>query len=366
MKETATRVSIVIPHYNGEELLRRCLHAVQETVYPAYDIIVVDNGSDDGSRTMVRETFPDIKLIEIPVNVGFAAGCNLGIQSSDTPFVVLLNNDTVVDPGWLAPLIESMESNPECGAVQSKLLSLQSPDRFDYAGAAGGEMDLFGYPFAWGRIFGSVEDDTGQYDRRKPVFWASGAAVALRRSALDHVGLLDEAFFAHFEEIDLAWRLHWAGYRVWVDPRSVVFHQTASTLSSGRIKKMVLNHRNSMLVLLKNYPAAGLCIIVPFRLILEGVTIFASLFTGRPKRAVAVLLGFVGLVRRWSTVVDGRRRIKHIRKVSDRTVLANLYRGSIVMDYYMKGIRSTSRWIRQDEKLCSGMTGHKTNTTETN
>ena len=336
MKKALTHVTIVIPHYNGEALLRRCLHTLRDTAYTEYDVVVVDNGSEDNSRTMIREEFPEVLLVESRVNLGFAGGCNLGIQATMSPFVVLLNNDTEVEPGWLDPLVETMESNPARAAVQSKLLSLQDRKKFDYAGASGGEMDVFGYPFTWGRIFDFIEHDTGQYDEPRSVFWASGAAVMLRRSALEKVGCLDESFFAHFEEIDLAWRLHWAGYTVMVEPRSVVFHRTASTLSTGRLRKMVLNHRNSLLVLLKNLPLAWMFCILPLRLMLEGFSIIASFFIGQPKRAAAVLLGLSGIIPLWPTVLRGRKRVTRIRTVSEASMLNFLYRGSIVFDYYIR------------------------------
>lgn len=288
---------------------------------------------------MVRKEFPEVGLVESPTNVGYAGGCNLGIRASGAPYVALLNNDTEVEPDWLQVLVDVMEEDEGAAAVQPKMVSLKDRSRFDYCGAAGGEMDVFGYPFAWGRLFGYTEKDEGQYDERRQVFWASGAACLLRRSALERVGLLDEAFFAHMEEIDLNWRLQWAGYRVMVEPRAVVYHETGGTLKAESFRKMLLNHRNNSLMILKNHTAKTLAWLLPVRFFLDAMTFVAFLLMGQPRRSVAVVAGLWGALRRWKVVLDGRRRVRFIRTVNEKVLLNRMYGGSVALTYYVKGVR---------------------------
>ncbi len=329
------KAAVVIPHYSGMEILRRCLYALRSTAYSDYEIVVVDNGCLDGSVEAARRVFPEIRIVPSPVNLGFAGGCNLGIRATASPFVVLLNDDTEVDADWLGPLVGSAEADAQIAAVQPKMLSLNDRRRFDYCGAAGGEMDLFGYPFAWGRLFDSIEEDRGQFDRPKEIFWATGAAVLLRKSVLDRIGLLDESFFAHMEEIDLDFRLHWAGYKVVYQPESVVYHQTGGTLGEDNLRKMVLNHRNSILMLLKNHTAETLSWLFPMRLLLEAVTFAVSLVKADWKRAIAVLAGLAGVVKCWRTVVTGRKCVASMRIQSEGKLLHRMYRGSAALEYFL-------------------------------
>jgi GT2 family glycosyltransferase len=334
------KVTVVIPHWNGEEILRRCLLSLKKTRFRDFEIYIVDNGSTDGSVRMVKKYFPAVKLILSPVNLGFAAGCNLGIRSTEGPYIVLLNNDTEVHPGWLGPLVQIMESDPQIGAIQPKLLSLRNRSRFDYCGAAGGEIDIFGYPFAWGRIFHAMEEDDGAYDQKRTIFWSTGAATLFRRSALNAVGLIEEAFFAHMEEIDLEWRLQWAGYKIVFEPSSVVYHQTGATLDEQQLKKMVLNHRNNLLMLLRNHTWITLLWLFPIRLFLEMITFVVSLFRGEFKRSIAVVLGILGVMTHWRVVIQGRKMIERIRLIPEQELLHRMYRGSVALEYYLRGIRS--------------------------
>jgi GT2 family glycosyltransferase len=334
------RVTVIIPHWNGEGILRRCLLSLRRTRGVRFRTLVVDNASGDGSPDMVRREFPEVGLIRSPRNIGFAGGCNLGIRSADTPYAALLNNDTVPEPDWLRLLVDAADGDRSLAAVQPKMLSLGRPGWFDYSGAAGGEMDLFGFPFARGRIFDAVEVDRGQYDGEKTVFWATGAACLLRLSALRRVGLLDESFFAHMEEIDLDWRLQTAGYRIAVVPSAVVRHQSGGTLGNERMRKMVLNHRNSLVMMIKNLPADGLCWILPGRLLLEAAAAFAALLIGQPKRFFAVPAAAASVLGRLPSVLRARRRTQARNAGASGAALPRtLYRGCIVWDYYVRGVR---------------------------
>jgi len=334
------KIVVVIPHWNGEEILRRCLLSLQKSRYRNFQILIVDNGSTDNSVEMVKAEFPDIHLVRSPVNLGFAAGCNLGIRSSKSPYVLLLNNDTEVDSNWLGPLIQAVESDPRIAAVQPKMLSIYNRRRFDYCGAAGGEIDIFGYPFAWGRLFNTMELDEGQYNQKRDIFWSTGAATLFNRSVLEKTGLFDETFFAHMEEIDLNWRIQWAGYRIVFEPASKVYHQTGGTLNEQQLKKMLLNHRNNLLMLLRNHTWVTLLWLFPIRLFLEIITLVFSFITGQWKRCLAIVIGFLGVIKNWNIIVLGRKRVSKIRNVSEGELLHRMYRGSVALAYFLRGVQS--------------------------
>ncbi|MFO7891307.1 MAG: glycosyltransferase family 2 protein [bacterium] len=332
------RVTIIIPHFNGERILKRCLKSLHNTNYKDFRILIIDNGSTDNSITMVRTKFPEVDIIQSKKNLGYAGGCNLGIQSCESRYVVLLNNDTTVKPDWLTLLVETAEEQDSIAAVQPKILSIQQPDRFDYCGAAGGEIDIFGYPFARGRIFYTMEKDYGQYDDSREVFWATGAAVLLKKSVLDKIGLLEQDFFAHMEEIDLNWRMHLAGYKVVSQPKAVVFHQTGATLGEDKFYKMVLNHRNNLLMILRNYSCITLMWLLPVRLCLEFFTVIGFLLKIQPKRSIAVMAGFGGVMIHFTTILKGRRLVKYIRIHNDDIIFKKMYHRSIAIDYFIKKI----------------------------
>ncbi len=335
---SAAKVTVVIPHYNGKEILRRCLLSLKNTNFKDFRIVIVDNGSVDNSLNMVRTEFPEANIVQSKKNLGYAGGCNLGIVSSNSKYIVLLNNDTKVEPDWLTLLLKKIEKKDSIAAVQPKILSLQQPERFDYCGAVGGEIDIFGYPFARGRIFYTMEKDHGQYDHTEEIFWATGAAVLLRKSVLDKIGLLEEDFFAHMEEIDLNWRMHLAGFQVVSEPKAVVYHQTGGTLGDDKFYKMVLNHRNNLLMVLRNYSLITLFWLFPIRLCLEILTIIGFLLKLNPKRSIAVLTGLVGVMINYKTVIKGRQLVESIRIFNDNKIFKKMYRNSIAINYFLKRI----------------------------
>ncbi len=340
VKQALPKITVIIPHWNGEAILRRCLISLRLTGYENYEILVVDNGSTDQSVTMIGNEFPEVKVAESPVNLGFAAGCNLGITASLSPYVALLNNDAEVTAGWLTPLVELAESDPAIAAVQPKILSVHNRQKFDYCGAAGGEIDIFGYPFAWGRLFDTIENDQGRYDQVRQIFWATGAAKLIRRAALNRVGLFDETFFAHMEEIDLDWRMQLAGYKIYVQPDAVVYHQTGGTLAQERIQKMILNHRNSLLMLIKNYQWVTLLRILPVRFILEFMTVLVSPLQGNWKRSFAVIRGLFATLKFWPHLIKEKKKIAQFRILNDQTLMKNMYRGSVALSRFLKRIKS--------------------------
>lgn len=248
------KLGVIILNWNGLELLRRFLPAAsRHTVCDTADLIVADNGSTDGSVAWIRENHPEVKLIELPENYGFAEGYNRAIAAADYPFITLLNSDVEVTEGWWRPVLSFMESDPSVGAVQPKILSWRDKSSFEYAGAAGGYLDRLGYPFCRGRLFDSVEKDEGQYDGPPvDVAWASGACMTVRREAYVGLGGLDPKFFAHMEEIDLCCRMLNAGWRVCAVTDSKVYHVGGASLNQGNPRKTYLNFRNNLLLLHKN------------------------------------------------------------------------------------------------------------------
>jgi len=337
------RAAIIIPHCNGWELLRACLASLAATDCRNFQAYLVDNGSTDGSPETAQRQFPWLRVIRAPRNLGFAGGCNLGIRSTAEEYVVLLNNDTEVEPGWLGALIGSMDADPAIAAAQPKIRWLRQRDTFDYSGGAGGQMDVYGYPYCRGRVFETLERDEGQYDSAGPdIFWASGSASAYRRSALELVGLLDEDFFMHMEEIDLAWRLHLAGLRVVAVPGSLVYHLSGGSLPAGSFAKMHLNHRNSLLMLLKNYSVATLLWAWPARALLELMAFARAAASGNWQWARAIVLASAWVMEHYTLIVDKRRQVQRLRKRTDREIRKRMFRGSIAVDYFLRGRKTAA------------------------
>ena len=266
MKQTA----VVILNYNGAGMLRRFLPSVIE-YSPEASIYVADNGSSDESCDVVRNEFPAVKLMVLDHNYGFAEGYNRALAQVDEEYAVLLNSDVEVTRGWLSPMTQFLDSNPEVTACQPKLLSFKQKDFFEYAGAAGGFIDKWGYTFCRGRIFNTVERDSGQYDDTTDVFWATGAALMIRNEVYKNNGGLDGRFFAHMEEIDLCWRLRSRGYRIACVPQSHVYHVGGATLKKENPQKTYLNFRNNLLMIYKNAPDCQLKKIMLFRKVFDNV-----------------------------------------------------------------------------------------------
>lgn len=248
-------VAVIILNWNGESLLQEFLPKVIATTNEKLaDIIVADNGSTDNSVEFIEKEFPNVKLLKFTENHGFAEGYNQAIAQTRYKYTILLNSDAASKEGWIEPIYEYMEAHPQTGACQPKLLSYTTPDEFEYAGASGGFIDKNGYPYCRGRLFSTVEKDNGQYDDICSIFWATGAALAVRSDLYLKVGGLDKLFFAHMEEIDLCWRILLAGYDIKVIPQSIVYHLGGGSLPASNPRKTYLNFRNNLLLLHKNLP----------------------------------------------------------------------------------------------------------------
>ena len=273
-------VAIVILNWNGRKFLEKFLPSVIASVYEHKKIIIADNASTDDSIQFLRENYPQISIIQNKTNLGFAAGYNAALKQVEADYYVLLNSDVEVTPNWIAPVIDLMESDKMIAACQPKILSYLNKDMFEYAGASGGWLDKFGYPFMRGRVFDDCEKDTGQYDDVQPCFWASGAALFVRSSVYHELGGLDEFFFAHQEEIDFCWRLQLAEYKVYVQPASVVYHVGGGTLPKGSSRKTFLNFRNNLVMLSKNLPITTALWKIPVRLLLDALSAWRGLLSG--------------------------------------------------------------------------------------
>lgn len=272
------KISVIILNWNGYNLLKEYLPRVLDaTDLELSDVIVADNGSTDGSLDYVR--WLGLRTICFDENHGFAGGYNLALAEVDTPYTVLLNSDVAPCPGWDRALYDYMEAHPRCGACQPKILSWRDPSRFEYAGAAGGFLDRNGYPYCRGRIFGTVEEDSGQYDVPAEVDWASGAALMVRTELYRETGGLDESFFAHMEEIDLCWRMRLAGWTVAAVPSSSVMHLGGGSLPMGNPRKTYLNFRNNLLLLHKNLPDADRARALTRRRLLDTIAWAKSVMT---------------------------------------------------------------------------------------
>lgn len=264
------KVAVVILNWNGCGMLRRFLPGVVcHTEADGGVVWLADNGSTDDSVEMVSREFPSVRLIRLEQNYGFAEGYNRALAQVGSEYVVLLNSDVEVTGHWLRPLLDYMEAHPEVAACQPKVLSYHQRTRFEYAGACGGFIDRYGYPFCRGRVMGEVEEDRGQYDTEIPVFWATGAALFIRRKDYLEAGGLDARFFAHMEEIDLCWRLRARGRGLACIPQSTVYHVGAATLKRENPRKTFLNFRNNLLMLYKNLPPQELVPVMRVRTLLD-------------------------------------------------------------------------------------------------
>ncbi|MFQ3607532.1 MAG: glycosyltransferase family 2 protein [Chloroherpetonaceae bacterium] len=321
---TYPSVDVVIPHFNGAEILLGCLSTLTRTTYPNFSITIVDNGSTDESLTLAKAQYPTIQVLHTGANLGYAGGCNFGFERTTGKYVVFLNNDTEQEPTWLSELVSIAEQDERIASLQPKLLSIQARNRgeriFDYAGAAGGMIDKLGYPYCLGRILDRLEIDYGQYDMSKPIFWVSGAAMFARRSALETVGVFDEAFFAHMEEIDLCWRLWKAGFLLYSAPKSIVYHYGGATLSQTNPRKVYLNHRNNVIMLTKNADAIRLYLILPLRLVLELLSMLFYLKSKRPEASRAAFDALVWNARHFFNHLKKRRHSACLRKRSDAEI----------------------------------------------
>jgi len=329
------RVAVVILNWNGKKFLEKFLPSLLANSSDQAEIIVADNASSDDSVEYLKSNFRDIRIIQHNKNFGFAKGYNLALTQVEADYYVLLNSDIEVTPNWIQPVIELMESDSSIAACQPKIRSYSEPQKFEYAGAAGGFIDKYGYPFCRGRMFLSIEEDDGQYDDTIEIFWATGACMFVRAGLFHQFGGLDEDFFAHMEEIDFCWRLKNEGYKIMYCPSSVVYHIGGGTLPKISWRKTYLNFRNNCILLYKNLPDNLLLEVFAKRLFLDGIAAMKFLITAGFKDFFAVSKAHFSFYSSLGKTREKRKKLKQGQ-------VNNIYQKNIVFDYYLRGKKKFS------------------------
>ncbi|HEY0273250.1 MAG TPA: glycosyltransferase family 2 protein [Chitinophaga sp.] len=336
-------VAVVILNWNGRSFLEQFLPSVCRSTYGNLQLILADNASSDDSVDYVRAHFPQVSIIQNASNSGFAGGYNEALQQVKADIYVLLNQDVEVTPGWIEPVIAQMEADQSIGACQPKLRAFANKTCFEYAGAAGGWMDILGYTFCRGRILYCTETDHGQYDDAQDIFWATGAALFIRAECFHRVGGFDAYFFAHMEEVDLCWRLQRAGYRVAYCPQSLVYHVGGGSLPQGNPRKLYLNFRNNLVMLFKNLHPAERSIIFTQRFFLDILAGLKSLVSGKPRDMRAIYLAYRHF-RRWrKTYNPGLDTLPRLRLYD----LKGVFHGIMIWRYYFLQRKTFAELTRQ-------------------
>ena len=335
-----TKIAIVILNWNGEKLFDTFLPSViRHSSSENIEIIIADNDSTDKSIKHLNQFFPSVKIIDLKTNYGFAEGYNRAIQQVDADYLVLLNSDIKVTENWIEPCIQLFETDKKLAAIQPKILSYNQPDLFEYAGAAGGFIDKFGYPFCRGRILNRIEEDLGQYNQPSPIFWATGACMFVRTSAFKTAGGFDGDFWAHMEEIDLCWRLKNRGYKIAYEPRSMVYHLGGGTLSYGSPKKIYLNFRNNLYMLFKNLPRQQFTRIFFARMVLDGVAAAKFILGFNIREFWAVVKAHASFYRNLRTLIRKRKETQKMVIVKNHP---EVYTKSIMWKFFIQKKRKFS------------------------
>lgn len=328
------KIAIVILNWNGAHMMRTYLPTVIKNS-PEAEVIIADNASSDDSLKMLASDFPEIRTIVLDKNYGFAEGYNKAFKQVEAEYYLLLNSDVDVPEGWLTPLLDFMECHPEAAACQPKLRAIKDRESFEYAGAAGGFIDKYGYPFCRGRIFETVEKDHGQYDRNMEILWATGACMMVRSKDYWDAGGLDGRFFAHNEEIDLCWRIRLLGRKIYCITDSVAFHLGGGTLPKGNPRKTFLNFRNNLTMLYKNLPDSELHHVMRIRFFLDWLAAFQMLILGRSLGDFKAVIQGRREFNRWKHDFDNDRKdIQTTRKVNR---IPEIFEKSLLWQYYAKG-----------------------------
>ncbi|AHM59010.1 glycosyl transferase family 2 [Flammeovirgaceae bacterium 311] len=330
------KLAIVILNYNGAGFLKKFLPTVL-LHSKGYHVVVADNASTDESVSLLQNRFPEVELIQLARNWGFAGGYNMALKQVSANYYLLLNSDVEVSSGWLEPMVKLLDGDAEIAACQPKIKAYHQPDCFEYAGASGGFLDFLGYPFCRGRLFDTLEEDRGQYDIARPIFWATGACMLLRAEKFWQLGGFDPDFFAHMEEIDLCWRMHAAGLAVWVVPQSVVYHVGGGTLAKENPRKTYLNFRNGLWMLIKNCED-GMAAKIGARMMLDWAAALQFISKGNFSAAQAILKSHIDTFKSVEKLHKKRQEIK-----KNRCYKAPLYQKLLVWEYFFRKRRYFSQ-----------------------
>lgn len=343
MKHNGVETAIVLLSYNSLPLVKKFLPKIVKTVPndPAIEIIVVDNASTDGTKDFVVREFPNVRLMRFEKNVGFTGGYIKSLAQIEAKNFVLISSDIEVSENWFQPAIDLLNSSDDIACVQPKVMSYDRRSEFEYAGAAGGYIDALGYPFCRGRLINSLEEDHGQYNEVSEIFWASGACMFIKSEAWRKADGFDKDFFAHMEEIDLCWRLKGMGYRIMYQPKSVIYHMGGFVIKYGSPQKIFRNHRNNLLMLIKNLPTTQLFWKIPIRLILDHAASLSMLAEKNPEGAIQVfkahldILSNLGLwIKKRTLTQSSKRNINNV----------GIYSKSLIVQFFLKGKRKFSEF----------------------
>lgn len=326
------KVAVVILNWNGKSFLQKFIPSVLDNIPHCAELFVADNNSTDGSVEFLKQNYPQVQLVINKENGGYAKGYNDALKRIDAQYYVLLNSDIEVSPNWIEPIIQLMDKDVSIAACQPKILSFHQKQDFEYAGAGGGYIDKYGYPFCRGRIFQEIEEDQAQFDDAIEVFWASGACMFVRAEKYHELGGLDDDFFAHMEEIDFCWRAKNAGYKIFYQGESVVYHVGGGTLHKSNPKKTYLNFRNNFYLLYKNLEGKRIVPVFFWRLILDGVAGVKFLMDGNYKDTYAILKAHLNFYTSLPSLHKKRRKLKQ-NKVS------KVYQRNIVYEHFVKKIK---------------------------
>lgn len=352
--ETKPLVNIIILTYNQFNFISECLDAVLKSGYPNIRLYLVDNNSRPEDYKNFYEKYKHLKnarFFRMKRNKGFAGGCNYALKKIKSGYIVFLNDDIIVSRNWLTPIISFMEQNPNVGACQPKIRSKRKPEYFEYAGASGGFMDVYGFPFARGRIFFNSEKDKGQYESEMDLVWCSGACLITKYEIIKKIGIFDEIFFIYGEESDLCWRMNFYGYRLVCIPKSVVYHYGSGTMEKFQYKKAYLHHRNGLILLLKNYTNFELLKYFPVRIFFDYVAFLYYIFDNKkPMNALAVIMSHLNILYSLPKILEIRK------KESDKFKMKNslkypLYKRSIVLDHFLHKKKKFSQLRMADFNL---------------
>lgn len=333
------KTAVVILNWNGKKFLEMFLPGVIKHS-PQASIYIADNQSNDGSIAFLKTHFPEVKIIINPSNEGFAKGYNTALKQINAQYYVLLNSDVEVTENWLAPLITLMDSRQDIAACQPKIMDYHNRKKFEYAGASGGFIDKYGYPFCRGRLFNELEEDHNQYNTPLEVFWATGACMIVRSEAFWKAGAFDDDYFAHMEEIDVCWRMKNIGYKIYVEPASTVYHVGGGTLNKLSPRKTFLNFRNNLITLTKNAVSRFLFFKIVYRMILDGVAAFKFLLEGNGTHFFAVIKAHFSYYGHLPSTFAKRGRMKQMEGFRDTT--SGVYEKNIVYMHFIKSIKKYS------------------------
>jgi len=340
-KYPRVKVAVALLCYNNVDLLEQFLPKVIATVpnTPDYKIFVIDNASTDSTPEFLEQFRDNIEVITVKINRGFTNGYKTGLAKIDAEIFCLLSSDVEVSENWIQPAIELFDNDPKVGVVQPKVRSWHEREKFEYAGASGGFIDHLGFPFCRGRIFYDQETDTGQYDNNMEIFWASGACFFVRAKLYEESGGLDDDFYAHMEEIDLCWRLKNIGYKIMVCPASTVYHIGGAVISYGSPEKTYRNHRNNLIMMVKNLPGKEVFPKILLRLILDSLAFANMIVRGQIKASFSIIhahWNFLWNMRKWL------RKRKELETLHVKPTTVGIYPKSIIVQYFLKGKKKFS------------------------